>query len=227
VAKNASEASDASIHTHTESQDIKAMMSGCMQSITQLANEILQGANAVRVLEKDTDQIGTVLDVIRGIAEQTNLLALNAAIEAARAGDQGRGFAVVADEVRVLAQNSQQSTEEIQRMIKQLRVGTQSAVDAMEQSNATSQEGVSLVAEADSAMDSIASSSQTVCDLNAQIATAAQEQSLVAEEINRSMINISEVTEQISKRWYDRRAKRAAIQKAFDELVEQATRIRA
>lgn len=226
VARNATEASDASVSTNRESLQNKEIMVQCMSSITQLAGEILEGANAVRVLEKDTDQIGTVLDVIRGIAEQTNLLALNAAIEAARAGDQGRGFAVVADEVRVLAQNSQQSTEEIQKMIKQLRLGTQSAVEAMEKSNTSSETGVGLVVEADSALDNIATSSQTMCDLNAQIATAAQEQSMVAEEINSSIVTISEITEQISKGWNAQNDKRELMKKLLDDLVEKATQFK-
>lgn len=133
-----------------------------------------------------------MLDVIRGIAEQTNLLALNAAIEAARAGEQGRGFAVVADEVRSLAKRTQDSTQEIQLMIESMQSSTQNAVDAMKTGSDRVEGSVTQARKAGQSLDDISATVRSIADMNIQIASAAEEQSSVAEEVNRNVININD-----------------------------------
>lgn len=196
VAQNASSAAGAAHNADEQATSGKRVVEKTMDAIESLANEVNSTADAIRSLAQDSETIGTVLDVIRGIAEQTNLLALNAAIEAARAGEQGRGFAVVADEVRTLAQRTQKSTQEIQEMIERLQKGTSSAVDAMERSQERAHAGVQQAAEAGTSLDAIKSAVDNITDMNTQIASAAEEQSAVAEEINKNINNISQVAEQ-------------------------------
>ncbi len=196
VAKNASSAAGAAHNADEQATNGKRVVEKTMDAIESLADEVNSTAGAIRSLAQDSETIGTVLDVIRGIAEQTNLLALNAAIEAARAGEQGRGFAVVADEVRTLAQRTQKSTQEIQEMIERLQKGTSTAVDAMEKSQERAHAGVQQAAEAGTSLDAIKKAVDNITDMNTQIASAAEEQSAVAEEINRNINNISQVAEQ-------------------------------
>lgn len=155
-----------------------------------LSNEMEKAANVIQALKADSEGIGTVLDVIRGISEQTNLLALNAAIEAARAGEHGRGFAVVADEVRTLASRTQESTVEIQEMIEKLRQGADSAVTVMDNGIKTVGESVKQATQTGESLQSITAAVNNISDLNTQIASAVEEQSIVAEDINKNVVSV-------------------------------------
>lgn len=161
-----------------------------IQIINTLANEIERAAEVIQALKSDSQGIGTVLDVIRGISEQTNLLALNAAIEAARAGEHGRGFAVVADEVRTLASRTQKSTVEIQQMIERLQQGADSAVTVMDKGIETVGISVKQTTQAGETLASITGAVNNISDVNAQIASAIEEQSIVAEDINQNVVSI-------------------------------------
>jgi aerotaxis receptor len=169
-----------------------------VNSISGLSNALQQAADVIDQLSKQTVQIATVLDVIKGIAEQTNLLALNAAIEAARAGENGRGFAVVADEVRNLASRTTHSAKEIEEMIEHLKSGSGKAVDVMQQSRSQADACVDLAAQTGAALSSIATVINNITDMNHHIATASEEQSSVAEEINQNVVNVTEVAESTS-----------------------------
>jgi methyl-accepting chemotaxis protein len=196
VARSAAHAAEAAHKADEESRDGHKIVASTIKDIDKLATEIERTAEAINTLESDSENISSVLDVIRGIAEQTNLLALNAAIEAARAGEQGRGFAVVADEVRTLASRTQQSTQEIQSMIERLQTGTHDAVQAMAQNRSHAQETVQQAARAGTALKTITEAVTRISDMNSQIASAAEEQGAVAEEINRNIVKISQVAEE-------------------------------
>jgi methyl-accepting chemotaxis protein len=163
--------------------------------MSELSNDISASAQAVNQVEERVESIGSVVGTIQGISEQTNLLALNAAIEAARAGEAGRGFAVVADEVRNLAQRTQQATVEIQEMISHLQSSANSAVELMEKSVVEAADGVELVTNAGAELDGIVSQVNQINDMNFQIATAAGQQSSVAEEMNQNLTNVRELVE--------------------------------
>lgn len=199
VARNAAEAAKAAHDADGEAVKGKQVVSATITAIDALAREVEKAATAIHKVESDSENIGTVLDVIRGIAEQTNLLALNAAIEAARAGEQGRGFAVVADEVRTLAQRTQQSTQEIQGMIERLQSGASDAVSVMEQGRKQAESSVQQADQAGRALEAITQAVATINDMNAQIASAAEEQSAVAAEVDRNIINISSVADQTAQ----------------------------
>ncbi|WP_447593038.1 methyl-accepting chemotaxis protein [Aquipseudomonas campi] len=198
VARNATQAAEAANHADHSANDGKRIVQNTSQAIAALATEIGRAVGVVQTLAKDSENINAILIAIRGIAEQTNLLALNAAIEAARAGEQGRGFAVVADEVRNLAQKTQQATEEIQSMIQQLQHGTREVVNVMEQSQARTDESVQQATAAAQALESITQAVSVINDMNTQIASAAEEQSAVAEDINRNVTNIGQVAAEVA-----------------------------
>jgi methyl-accepting chemotaxis protein len=193
VARHAAQAAEAADEADRSSQDGGKVMSATINSITQMRTEISNTAEVIRRLEADSGRIGKVLEVIHGIAEQTNLLALNAAIEAARAGDAGRGFAVVADEVRTLAQRTAASTAEINQIISSVQTGAIDAAQAIESGQARSQESVDQVTLAGSSLQRITEAVEAIRDMNRQIATAAEEQTSVAEDISRNLTEITAI----------------------------------
>jgi methyl-accepting chemotaxis protein len=195
VARNAADASNAADAADNEAKSGALVATEAIGGIESLVSEVNSAAHVIRNLEQDSENIGSVLDVIRGIAEQTNLLALNAAIEAARAGEQGRGFAVVADEVRTLASRTQQSTQEIQDMILRLQDGAANAVKVMEGAQNKAQVSSDSVEKAAESLAAIAGSVSAINDMNTMIASAAEEQSAVAAEMQTNMNNIREVAD--------------------------------
>ncbi|MBG6927238.1 methyl-accepting chemotaxis protein [Pseudomonas aeruginosa] len=198
VARSAAQAADAARGADQATRDGLALIDRTTQSIASLAANLTSAMGQVEQLASSSEEIGSVLEVIRAIAEQTNLLALNAAIEAARAGDAGRGFAVVADEVRNLARRTQDSVEQIRGVIEGLQQGTRDVVDAMHGSHRQAQGSVEQVDEAVAALQRIGEAVTVINDMNLQIASAAEEQSSVAEEINRNVAAIRDVTESLS-----------------------------
>jgi methyl-accepting chemotaxis protein len=198
VAMSASKAKEAAEHADNEAHLGGQVVAETISGITRLAEDVESVGHVIDSVRHDSENIGSVLDVIKSIAEQTNLLALNAAIEAARAGEQGRGFSVVADEVRSLALRTQQSTAQIQHTIESLQSGTQEAVNAIAQSSSRAKQSVSQAGNAAQSLQSITQAVGTITEMNNQIAQASQQQSDVAEEINRSVVRISEVAEQTS-----------------------------
>jgi len=196
VARNASQAAEAANSANSQSVEGNQVVSQAVSSINSLANEIDQASSVIKQLEADVGGIGAILEVIRSVSEQTNLLALNAAIEAARAGEHGRGFAVVADEVRTLASRTQASTNEIQAMTEKLQAGAEKAVIAMGISHKMAGESVQLASESGEALEAIIQSVNIINDMNSHIATAAEQQSTVAEEINQSIVMINSISEE-------------------------------
>jgi len=190
VSDNTAQAKSATNDANKEADDGKSIVNTTTQSINALASELEQVSNAVKLLETETTNIGSVLVVIQGIAEQTNLLALNAAIEAARAGEQGRGFAVVADEVRTLAGRTQQATIEIQQMNENLQNGATAAVTAMENGRAQAIESVEQAGKANDSLDSIRSAFGTVTQMNDQIAISSDQQLSVTQKIDNNINHI-------------------------------------
>lgn len=224
VADNAGQAAAGASEADQEAQKGKRQVENAIEAINTLVGQVQGTAQEIERLRTDSENIGTVLEVIRGIAEQTNLLALNAAIEAARAGEQGRGFAVVADEVRTLAKRTQDSTDEIQAMIEQLQGAANDAVSSMDTSLKSTQRTVEIVNEAGGSLDSILAAVESIRGMNETIARSAEEQSLVAEEINRSVGNIvslSQVSAESTQRVNHSSDELAAESEKLHNLVQQ------
>ena len=197
-----------------------------LASIDDLARQIEQAGEVIDRLSEDSTEIGTVLEVIETIAEQTNLLALNAAIEAARAGEHGRGFAVVADEVRALASRTQESTRDIQQRIEKMQSSAQGAVKVMEQGRIKAAESVEQAQRAGHSLEVIQRSVTDINDMNAQIASAAEQQSAVAEEINRNFSSITEASEQAASGMEENVAASQELQELAKRLQESVKQFR-
>jgi len=193
VAQNAVEASRASDGASGNSQQGLSVVQEMNDAITKLASDIDMVQKSITNVHVETNNVGSILDVIRGIADQTNLLALNAAIEAARAGEHGRGFAVVADEVRSLATKTQDSTNEIQNMIESLQQQATRSVELMTLNQQNAENTLSKSGEANSVLVTIEKEINTIQDMNNQIATAAEEQANVAAEINETVVKVNDL----------------------------------
>ncbi|WP_342058593.1 methyl-accepting chemotaxis protein [Aeromonas sp. OTU364] len=193
VARHASDSASFTEAANGQAANSRKVVGSASASVVALIDEVDLAAAKVLEMQEDAKQIGSVLGVIGGIAAQTNLLALNAAIEAARAGEQGRGFAVVADEVRALAARTQNSTAEVGSMLSRLTQGVAEAVVAMEQTKRSCQAAADTTGQVTGGLDSMADSVVQIHDLSSQIATAAEEQSRVTEEINRNMVSIRDM----------------------------------
>ena len=196
VASHTNEAAQLADETDRETQTGSREVAATISSIEQLADEVERAASVIVELSDNTAEIDKVLEVIEGIADQTNLLALNAAIEAARAGEHGRGFSVVADEVRALANRTQESTQSIQDLIETMRNSASQAVDVMQRGQEQAGNSVEQARRAGKSLDTVNHVVKQMTDMNAQIATAAEEQSSVAEEINQNFHKITEATEE-------------------------------
>ena len=217
VAHNASQAAQAARAADQASREGLQLIDSTREGIDRLAAGMNTAMDEARALEGRSGQIGSVLEVIRTIAEQTNLLALNAAIEAARAGEAGRGFAVVADEVRGLAQRTQVSVEEIRQVIEGLQQGTQDVVGAMHAGQRQAQDSAARMEQALPALQRIGEAVAVISDMNLQIASAAEEQSAVAEEVNRNVAGIRDVTESLA----GQADESARISQALNRLANQ------
>lgn len=196
VARHAEQASVAANEADQQASSGDKVVAQAVEQIGLLASEMALSSRAMLALQQESQKIGSVLDVIKSVSQQTNLLALNAAIEAARAGSAGQGFAVVADEVRSLAQRTQESAEEIEGLILGLNAGTQEVADIIDSSRSLTDYSVDLTRDAGKALAAIARTVAVIQEMNPQIAAAAEEQSAVAEEINRSVLKVRDVSEQ-------------------------------
>ena len=218
VARNAEEASSAAQRADQQAVKGNTVVQRALSQIDRLSNEVTLSAEAMTQLNQETDGISTVLTVINGIAEQTNLLALNAAIEAARAGEAGRGFAVVADEVRGLAQRTQQSTAQIEALIATLQKDARTASGMMDSSSTLARDTVTLAREVGTELQAITETVSVIQAMNQQIATAAEQQSSVAEEINRSVLSVRDGADQSAEAARETAASTARLAQLGGEL---------
>jgi methyl-accepting chemotaxis protein len=221
VANSASNAANAAKGADQSARDGMSIIERSTRDINQLADEVSKAVTEVEALAVNSEQIGSVLEVIRSIAEQTNLLALNAAIEAARAGESGRGFAVVADEVRNLAKRTQDSVEEIRVVIERIQTGTRGVVATMHSSQTQAHNNAGQIRQAVDALGKISDAVTVISDMNLQIASAAEQQSAVAEEVNRNVSAIRTVTETLT----GQATESAAISSQLNALASQQMKL--
>ncbi|EZP63157.1 putative methyl-accepting chemotaxis protein [Pseudomonas sp. RIT357] len=221
VANSASNAASAARGADQSAREGMQIIEKSTRDITILAEEVSRAVGEVEALAVNSEQIGSVLEVIRSIAEQTNLLALNAAIEAARAGESGRGFAVVADEVRNLAKRTQDSVEEIRLVIERIQSGTRGVVATMHSSQSQAQSNAGQIHQAVQALGKISDAVTVISDMNLQIASAAEQQSAVAEEVNRNVSAIRTVTETLT----GQATESAAISSQLNALASQQMKL--
>lgn len=221
VANSASNAANAAKGADQSARDGMSIIERSTRDINQLADEVSKAVTEVEALAVNSEQIGSVLEVIRSIAEQTNLLALNAAIEAARAGESGRGFAVVADEVRNLAKRTQDSVEEIRIVIERIQTGTRGVVATMHSSQTQAHNNAGQIRQAVDALGKISDAVTVISDMNLQIASAAEQQSAVAEEVNRNVSAIRTVTETLT----GQATESAAISSQLNALASQQMKL--
>jgi methyl-accepting chemotaxis protein len=191
ISHNAQSTSDAAAHAQQQGQDGFKLSELAVQDMNQLDRRMVEAVQVVMGLAKESESIGTVVDVIKGIAEQTNLLALNAAIEAARAGEQGRGFAVVADEVRSLAGRTRESTDDIRRMVEKLQQIAKQAEEVMERGRNQTEISAGRAQSMQQALAAISKAIVVVQEQSTQIAVATEQQTIVAEDINQSLHSIT------------------------------------
>lgn len=198
VAQSASQTAEFTKVTNDEAEQSKLVVASAVRSVADLIEEVEAMANSIQSMNEDSQKIGSVLTVIGEIADQTNLLALNAAIEAARAGEQGRGFAVVADEVRALAARTQQSTSEINNMLANLNEGTRTVVKAMDETKQRCHKTAETTENVNESLDLMVSSIVRINDLGLEIATAAEQQNSVTEEVSRNMTTIQGMVDELT-----------------------------
>jgi methyl-accepting chemotaxis protein len=226
VARNAGHAADAAGQASEEAARGQRVVRITVDAIQALAEHVQNSADAMVALGEDSQEVGKVVSVIKGIAEQTNLLALNAAIEAARAGEQGRGFAVVADEVRTLATRTQRSTEEIHSIIGRLQDRARQVATMMQEGRGAAQRGVAEVNAAGASLEQIVSAVATIHDMNDQIATAAEEQTQVALEMDRWLTNIARAADDTTIAAREAVEAAAGVSMEMQKLRDVARRVR-
>ena len=226
VAGNASRAAEITREAEDKGKNGARIIRSSSEQVHRLAAQISKAVEVIRKLSDDSNNITSVLDVIRGIAEQTNLLALNAAIEAARAGEQGRGFAVVADEVRTLAQRTGQSTEDIQTMITTLQTGVADIVSVMETGSREATETEKLATDAEQELEAILEAMANIADVNTSVASATEEQTQVVDEINRSITEINDLATESANRSRDIDGISESLEGYARELESQTDRFR-
>ena len=226
VAQNAAETAAFTQRANEHADRSRVVVGEASSSVSALIGEVSSATHTVENMRQDAARITETLGVIGAIAGQTNLLALNAAIEAARAGEQGRGFAVVADEVRALAARTQASTSQINEMLARLTTGVSSSVAAMENTQASCQSAADATARVNSGLDEMAGSVSHINNLSTQIATAAEQQSAVTEEINRSMVQIRQMVEELVLSGHATESNTQSLLAANDRVISLMSRFK-